>query len=180
LRYCNENNDLKVFFRWNKNQITILVYSLLGIHIYTKPIVSCIAMHINILYHTRGSELVSMLWIIIQLFIFLHSLRWCSLRVHWYGLPPVCILLCSIRLHFSEKSFITLSALIWFISHVCSKQVQTTSVWKRFIKVSTLIWFISSVCPHVFFKMTFMKKTFVTLTALIRFLTNMCPHMIYK
>ena len=104
MRYCNENNDLKVFFRWNKNQITILVYSLLGIHIYTKPTVWCIAMHINILYHTRGSELVSMLWIIIKLFIFLHNLRWCSLRVHRYGLPPVCILLCSIRLHFSEKA----------------------------------------------------------------------------
>ena len=66
------------------------------------------------------------------------------------------------------KSFLTLVALIWFLScmspHV---HVKVTFLCKRFLTLAALIWFLSCMSSHMHVKMTLPWKSFLTLVALI-------------
>ena len=89
------------------------------------------------------------------------------------------LVICNIS--FSDKTFVTLIALIWFLSSVCCLVPHKTTIYsKTGVTLIALIWFLTSVSQLVCYKITFQSKTFITLTALMWFLPSMYSLVICK
>ena len=81
---------------------------------------------------------------------------------------PVCALIWQLRLFFGEKSFITVTALIWLLPSV-SPQMHSRALF--------CVILVFSIHAHLTFEVPFLWESFITLPALIRFFSSMCSHV---
>ena len=111
--------------------------------------------------------------------------------LHWYGFSPVCVLMCILRLFFTEQA-----AWVWFLSSMSSYMlwndynrsnqchigyIDSFSLMYVIFQESlatmvTLIWFLLSVWPHIPLKSSFPREKITTMATLTWFLPNVSPY----
>ena len=62
------------------------------------------------------------------------------------------------KITFLYKCFVTLTALVWFLTTVCSHMCKINFLNKSFVTQAALVWFLPTVYSHMIYKITFCKK----------------------
>ena len=98
--------------------------------------------------------------------------------LHWYGFPPVYVLMFNSNTIFWE-TLATMATLIWFIPGMRPHMSYMITICKEsLITLVSLTWFISSVYSHMYFKFIFHWVSYATMAALVWFISCMSSHVL--
>ena len=96
---------------------------------------------------------------------------------HWYGISSVWILTCLIKITFMLKCLGSLDALVRSLSGVNPHMFYKSAIlWEFPVTLPTLTWFLSSLYPHMAYKSSIIWECLVTLAALIWFSPSLNHH----